>query len=470
MLGKFIKLAVTPQGGETAYSEPIEITSIGPWGEYVTGGLVETPAENTFTIGGKTFILLDYTLDENSAFFVMTRDSFGKMLFNENDISSRSQSFDIDEPGTAAYAINNTLLQEGIAEGTEKKKLPVEITEHIDFDHLWVTEKGQPSAGYTADTAAVYGVSLLCASDAVKYKDKYGYADKSFETHGNSYWLRTPLGAGIKDAYKNRVLAQSMWDLGKMGAVDVVGANNAQLAKIRPVFYLDKRFFLAEREKLTFIGDNVMKSLSKVYTREDVSAAGYSDEEIEKMGFAPQHYCENVKILGKVKVNSLLKASYSYVDTTGKGEGKTQILWKDAQTDEVLQRGEYFTPSEALEKKNIIISVTAVDAAGETGKTVLSKEYEVGAQSKISVSAVSCEYDGSGFLSEIDFSGNGSALCMLVIYGENGKILSAKACEKTDEDKVSIYLEYDKEYSKAKLMIWDNIKDMNALLDFAIER
>lgn len=470
MLGRFVKLGVTAQGEETVYSEPIEITSIGPWGEYATGGLAQTPEENTFSIGGKTFILLDWTLDDKSTFFVMTRDSFGKMLFNENDVSERTQVFDAEEVGTAAYAINNDLLAGGIAEGTEKKKLPEDVTAHIDFNHAWVTEKGQPSAGYTGDTVGVYGVSLLSASDAVKYKDKYGYADKSFETHGNSYWLRTPLGAGVKDAYKKRVLAQSMWNLGKIGAVDIAGANNAQLAKIRPVFYLDKSFFLEKREKFTYMGENVLKMFTDIYSRDEAAAAGYSEDELNSMGYAQPPYCENVKILGNVRVNSLLKASYSFVDTTGAGEGETEILWLDAESGETLGSGEYFTPDESCEKKKIILSVTAADLSGEKGKAVLSGEYEVGSKGAFSVKSAACDCSGDSFEAEVLFDGEGKALCMLVVYGENEEILAAKALESQNGEQINIALDYSGEYKSAKLMVWDNIKDMNALLDFALER
>ena len=107
---------------------------------------------------------------------------------------------------------------------------------------------------------------------------------------------------------------------------------------------------------------------------------------------------------------------------------------------------------------------------GEKGKTVLSGEYEVGSKGAFSVKSAACDYSGEGFEAKVIFDGEGKALCMLVVYGENEEILAAKALEGQNGEQINIALEYSGEYKSAKLMVWDNIKDMNALLDFAFER
>lgn len=280
MRGKYIRLEVSASGGKAYQSEPLYIDSIGPKGEQasISGSAANTPSENVFTIGGKQFILLDFTDDEDSAFFILAKNSYGAMQFNSNNISARNQAFDVNSENTLAHFLNNGFK----TDGNNGAKLPEEILGYIDFNHAWVTEMGQPSAGYSADTVQNYGISVMSASEALKYAGKYGYKDDEFgQGANNAYWLRSPLGYAVKDAYKNRVLAQSVWSLGKIGAVDLASGKNTDIKlNIRPAFYLSRSFFKEQMANVSDMGENIILALKKVYSKAELAQMGIDSFDI----------------------------------------------------------------------------------------------------------------------------------------------------------------------------------------------
>lgn len=271
-----------------------------------------TPEEYCFRIPGvekvdnkiPTFILLDSdSQNSNSAFFVTTKEKYGSRHFNTTDrVNSK---FDPLDAQNIAYWLNDCtggFLKNGNAFGNadgKSSKLPQQIIDAIDKNHVWETECGSendPVLGFNVLGKKSYrvtcGVSLLSYTEFMKYKDKLGYMDRLHENASGvvsdpektsavyyGWWLRTP--ASIDNGARNLCIGTGVpeWR-GKLKATRNAKRANCDLA-VRPAFYLNRDFFLKFKMDLSVTGRSVKDAMSAQYTRDELAAVGYTEIELQ---------------------------------------------------------------------------------------------------------------------------------------------------------------------------------------------
>ena len=113
-----------------------------------------SPAENVFTVGDKSFVLLDRDNDGN--YFVMTEDIYGTHSYTTKDLASvdtfeakdSDYYFDPKNTSSIAYWLNNGFLTEGNGDGN---KLPDSIISNF-VEKDWEIENN-----FTAGTEGITG-------------------------------------------------------------------------------------------------------------------------------------------------------------------------------------------------------------------------------------------------------------------------------------------------------------------------
>lgn len=178
------------------------------------------------------FLLLDTTDDKNSKYFIMGIDYYGQMAFD----TLGSQKFDTTSAMNVAYKLNNSFITEGFKQSFTERvyKLPQNVIDHIDFNHVWTTESCLEVA---KEFKSVCGISLLSLEEMYKYQSKIGWADNIVRNGKDSpnshvWWLRT----GHKQAKQMYTVKPSNLDVSMWGITDAT-------PQIRPVFYVDSDFF-----------------------------------------------------------------------------------------------------------------------------------------------------------------------------------------------------------------------------------
>lgn len=280
-----------------------------------------SPEENCFQIAGsdRTFVLLeDNAEDTNSAFYVITRDKYGSRYFDTApgagqpyDASTNPQSgqkFDPASKTNIAYWLNNDFLTDGNTQGNSGgslTKLPQQIIDHINTNHVWRTECGDSMTNCSeALVGAKYydvtcGVSLMSLYEFQKYAGKFGAMDgfRSNVESGNGswegWWLRTCGRDGRQIMRHNNNVPGSIstWNNGASSYNDL---------GVRPQFWLSKSFFKTVKLNLDSLGANVIEAIKRSYTRADLSSAGYTLDDLDYIFGASAE--EPIDVAGPVNI------------------------------------------------------------------------------------------------------------------------------------------------------------------------
>ncbi len=282
--GKYIKARITNLStDEEIFSDnSIYVENLGPVSRTTfstedINATMLTPAENKFRVEGQDFILLDEYNDSESRYYVLADSLYGIREFDTN----RYAKFDPDAEGNMGNFLNGDFL----TDGGNGKVLPDGIQEHIDFNHVWWTEGGltkSKDAANSVDCPEDYsftaGISLLSATEAIKYRSKYGW-----QPGGTSvvqpWWSRTQRGSSGMD--DNMLAMMNTNDGGKGNMWDKTCTD---LYHIRPAFYLDEDFFGQVKLDLNGTGENVKNIIADKYTVSELEAL-YSIEELIALGF-----------------------------------------------------------------------------------------------------------------------------------------------------------------------------------------
>ena len=213
--------------------------------------------ENIFKVAGnsQSFTLIGET-DEK--YFIASNEDYGVKSFSETG----NQIFNPNEKDNIAYWLNN----EFISSDYTGKKLPQQILDYIDYDHVWKTE---PS-GNGSDGEAECGVALLSQTEFVNNINILGIKDNMNsngreEDEYNFWWTRSP-------DCSNSDKVMSIAFLGS-----ILSANPANKRLIRPAFYVDKSFFENVRLDTSYMGSVVKNTLKSL----DIGKAGYSPSDLE---------------------------------------------------------------------------------------------------------------------------------------------------------------------------------------------
>ena len=232
-------------------------------GPYTTNTITDenqaesTPAENIFTVNNKEYILLDYSNDMNSAFFVMEENIKERRLFDEDVYDIR---FDAEDSNNIAYYLNNGYY------------VDPDIRNYIDFEHMWLTEAGYGDSECPTDYITICGISLISVQEWLRYAGKFGYAPTRPKTI-DTWWMRTP---GTNISTIRYVSCKSQSNLHTL--------TNTQPRGIRPVYYLNRDFF--KKIKPTDMGANVKKAIRDTYPAGEMMAADiYNKSELAELGY-----------------------------------------------------------------------------------------------------------------------------------------------------------------------------------------
>lgn len=242
---------------------------------------LNTPSENVFRLDGddQEFILLDTADDENSAFFVMSKQDYGNVSFGTK------QKFDINDKTSIAYLLNNDFRERTYQYMTKQ------VLDYIDYDHVWYTEPGnKDGAGETSYTTTC-GLAVMSLTEFHQYKDKFGILDNIDNTKTDAWWLRTArVGGDINSAF---VIGLNPKLLGNQQEWSIRGGT-----ALRPVFWLKKDFFRDNKLDLEHTGENVLKAVNETYKSEELQndKTGYLNHEMRKMGFSVDGIDEIAKI------------------------------------------------------------------------------------------------------------------------------------------------------------------------------
>ncbi len=236
--------------------------------------LLDTPQENIFQVEGdsRLFILLDVTDDEDSKFFILTKDYYAKRPFDPS-----VSLFDPTNGLNLGGWLNGSFLKYGsLMDSGEVYKFPQGVVDHINKKHIWITD------GEYAPTAELgtYGVGLMSQEEMLRYKEKFGVDDglttsTLFRTIAG-WWMRSQGDTTSDEKVTFRV------DLGDGGRIDAwwVGGDN-EIAT-RPCFYLDRDFFREVRIDTNTMGSAVKAAIKKNYVKDELIGA-YTQEEVQDL-------------------------------------------------------------------------------------------------------------------------------------------------------------------------------------------
>ena len=216
------------------------------------------------------FLLLDETDDNNSKFFVCGIGYYGRKAIN----SGGKHKFDPNDPQSMAYFLNNDFLTQGTLSGFKLTyhKLPDEVIDHIDFNHVWECEEAKSGGDAPTPYKIKCGVVLPSQTELIKYKDIIGWDDnyRSFDNDVTLYPWGTR-SVSNDGTILSAIVNISMTQLSSFG-------KTTELMGIRPVFYLDVNFFKDVELDLQNTGEKVIELFRKYYTLDDMKKL-YTEQE-----------------------------------------------------------------------------------------------------------------------------------------------------------------------------------------------
>lgn len=247
----------------------------------------QTSPDNVFKFGGKEFILLDTVVENGEKmYFVMGKDIYGAPAVDPNRLGRWTDTVTTLLPYRLTYTMAAGKTDGSLINAT----LPTGIMEHVDVFHIWHTEPGL-GAGFTTETMLVAPISIISATEFIKYADKIGKGDSY------TYWTRTSLNG--QSGQQHFIINNS--------TLAATGNSSWNGHKLRPVFYLGESFF--KEEKLQSAGINVAMEIDSLLTASQVSSLYDEDDLKEVFG---SYSVSTEEVTGDAVVGKTLRASYTY--------------------------------------------------------------------------------------------------------------------------------------------------------------
>lgn len=294
----------------------------------------DTPAENVFYVEGQPFIMLDSASAQDASFFLYA----DKIVANACYYGTQ-KFVPYDSDGGRLC----TLLNNGYINGTWGDiKFPQTFKNYLDTDHEWVTEAGAANGGAAEEYTFSAPVTLLSLTELKEYSAKIGYGV------GHYVYLRT----GDKDN------ASKMLNTNTHGYVESTPIAN--LGDVRPCFWIGEDFFRENKLDVSKMGSNVKGELLDRYQKSELAAAGYSETELEEIG-----YSDNIE----AEINGILKPGYTLTARHTKHGTYQWYRCDSAADDGVAINGatsERYTLKNADGGKYLKFVVTKSSSAAET--------------------------------------------------------------------------------------------------------
>ena len=437
------------------------------------------PKEYLFTAGGEQMILLDAFDDDSDTLYVMTAAAKGQHIYD----SDNTQRFDPEDLNNIGYWLNNDFLKGSTT-------ISKTVQPYINKDHLWWTEAGHNKGNCPADYSFTAGVSLLSRSEYGKYWGKFGWDNN--DSIKIAWWLRTGRNTAQADIF--RILGVQEGNYSNESANGYGNTWNKEASAshfIRPVFYLSKDFLL--NVKITEMGEKAAEAIRNYFTPDQfmASPAGYTNNELIKLGIIEQPKAKNVYTDGVFSVGAQIKGSYSY--SGEKAEGNTLCGFEAADKPDgdfkIISTGKEYKIVSDNEGKYIRFFVTPINAEGVKGSTYYSEACRVSGIATVSAEKIKItdktgeevlELDGADELNVSVKLVNCTstpqiAWVMLFVYDEKDKMLSNRgvsveipAASERICNELSMQLPDYAEGNYAKLIIWDGLDTMRSAQNVSV--
>lgn len=307
-----------------------------------------------FDMNGEKFTLLDTFDNSSSKYLVIANQNYDK---NYIEIDS----FTSDE----STSLKNWLNTDFISKSYSGSNLNDDIISHLDKNHVWGLD---PSDNIAENTTFTGGVSIPSVSEMTAYANIMGYADP-----GESYPTRTQITGvakciAIYDASKSNV-DNTSWKL--------VGRKSGFLG-VRPIFYLDDKFFAETKLDLTKAGDKVKEEIRKIDVSELLNLYE-TDYLVENLGITPPSGYISIKNLTiktlsteSVKNGETLLASFDYDSANENDMKSASYVWErvtdEGNAEEIGEDDKYIvTEADTIGGKySIRFKVTVTDTEGNS--------------------------------------------------------------------------------------------------------
>lgn len=429
-----------------------------------------TPVENLFTVGGQQFVLINEYADENSTFFIMSEDAFGKMMYDTDN----TQKFDPEDDNNIGYFLNNTFLTDGI----DEKKLPQDITDHIDFNHVWWTEAGTGAGNCPSDYSFTAGISLISKSEYVKYLGRFGW--KSSDDLLGRWWGRT--GRDIGRTTIGDVLTGCEEENNERGNMWNITANSE--AYVRPVFYLDYDFF--KDVKISDAGANVIKAIGDRYSVSELldGDAGYTIDELIELGIITAPEISEISVDGNAFVNAVLKGEYTYSANHTEGDSTYGF---EVSTDNI----NYIDAAKGIKEyivkpsdigKYIRFYCIPTDTDGISGTKAISRAIRITGTQDVTVDNMQINGTSLAGLQQVaptftltnNTESAKRAVCIIALYDKNNYITAMKTQDyqlTPGESKTENSFSLSTAGANAKyarVFVVDSLESMNSLIGYEV--
>lgn len=294
------------------------------WTHYTkkaTNATEETAAEYKFSLAsnGDTFSLLDVKKNSESKYFVIADEPYVSKTFANNT----NPNYFAVEDGTAEYAndeqhanqypswaLNGACFENGLTfdkYNGEKKTIDSTVRDYIDFSHIWTCEPAPNNYTPNNQYTTTAGIMYPSASEVDTYADRF-----LLPTAANfvTRTMRNQPGDDRCIGFIANISGGWVYHAGQLGTA-------AATQNVRPVFWLNDRFFANVKVDLTNLGAAVKQEIKKVplselkhiYTNDElINYLGYTLTDIEEAEYAIKTTVSGlsggvVSVVGTIKSN-----------------------------------------------------------------------------------------------------------------------------------------------------------------------
>lgn len=346
----------------------------------------ESNPEYTFTVGGKTFVLLD--VDEAGNYYVLAEEEYGKhpystaytngtiietctaaggeAVFTPGDAHNMvfdNWKYDTENTASIGYWLNHDFLENGnggnfkLPEGIKaylvEKEWQIEgykpvlswtaTQNYENVNHVQHAQEfavNQQQTGYTVNGK----IGLMSYTEYMYYQSVIGW--RYCAAGWDGFMLRTPHALIVAtDATKLKYNYGSVQVKNQSTAVDtskkmIIACNdspNSSNFYVRPSMWLSKDFFASVAVDLSSAGAKVKEEIAKnSYAK---LSNIYSDADLELLGFDTAHAprAEKCSVAGTPTEGAVLYAKYDFISPTDSVELDSEIVWYISDTSD----GEY---------------------------------------------------------------------------------------------------------------------------------
>ena len=500
--GMYLMAGITPilddEIGSIVYSQPIPIEatlSTYSTAEEVSGTAWGMEKDNNrdymFSVNKTNFTLLE-AAEDGSDFLVLVDPAY---VSAASRIISKTETKAIAsmDPLKNSYLpsfLNTTYLniesddktaayQYG-DESCNIKGLPTGVAQYVNRDALWRTEKSAAGDEYVFKAA----VTLPSVSEIYKHRDKIGYNNNAVFT---IWGTRTAVWASTASDTPNMVTFTPYNDTWWTN----VSGNMQTNIYLRPILRLKREFFMnknvlyklnttetALSDRLADMGAKVKEMLVANFARSELKGV-YSDEELTAIGFSDDEpEISNVAAQGIASVAQTLTAGFEYSDPKGSALKSAEYQWYSADSadgtlskiDGATDKTYKVTPD--MLGKYIAVSVKVCNSDDAKSTTVFSPlAGPIAEREEVIVTPISISNTGAEFSVDNAKTGAADMVILYCVYDKTTNALvhitpvpiSAPTGESRQSVTLTDYTAPDD--CKVKAMVWDGL---NTIVPYAM--